>query len=486
MASRNPYQMDPYLAQGFSSLTKALIGDPETDYQVARTGYQDAQTNRLNTLLPFEQQSLEAQIAQREAARAAQAALAAYRGSQTTGQEISNTQAQQLLDALTTLSGTPIIQERAAEALGVKYVPNNNTEGYSALVRAMFGGKGNVQQRSDAFKNVAKQANENQAFDQIMDPQSTNEQIRRAFITMGKSPGPYFDSDAFKNELISKEDIAFTEANYEQAWRMYQADKEKESADYKTDQQIEAEKQFHREKQIIIDDGYMIFSPEAAKLYNITDTLKAGNMEVFFLDARKQSGRIEVEVEGTGETIYLEQDQIKNFNVINDGGKFILPKGKITTQKRSSVTADEAENLEDLAKGLTKSTYVPRGLMEEAIDRAANYKGESNDFATTRNIVRRLLEPIVIRSKTAGFGGLKIVPLVIDKIEENIKRVSDSGKTVAPNRRQKFTEKLLQRDEFGYSEKDAKDIVQYLIRQGFFDRIPAGTTKEPFKRLIRP
>ena len=103
MASRNPYQMDPYLAQGFSSLTKALIGDPETDYQVARTGYQDAQTNRLNTLLPFEQQSLEAQIAQREAARAAQAALAAYRGSQTTGQEISNTQAQQLLDALTTL-----------------------------------------------------------------------------------------------------------------------------------------------------------------------------------------------------------------------------------------------------------------------------------------------------------------------------------------------------------------------------------------------
>ena len=38
MPRQNPYQMDPLLAQGFSNLTKALIGDPETDYQVARTG----------------------------------------------------------------------------------------------------------------------------------------------------------------------------------------------------------------------------------------------------------------------------------------------------------------------------------------------------------------------------------------------------------------------------------------------------------------
>ena len=471
MASRNPYQMDPYLAQGFSSLTKALIGDPETDYQVARTGYQDAQTNRLNTLLPFEQQSLEAQIAQREAARAAQAALAAYRGSQTTGQEISNTQAQQLLDALSTVSDTPLFQQKAADAFGVDYVPDDSINSYSALVRAMLGGEGNVQQRSEAFRNVANQANENQAFNQIMDPESSNEQVRRAFITSGQTPGKYFDPDAFTKELTSKEDIASMEATLEENWRKYQFDKEQESKNYKTDQEIAAEKQFHREKQIIIDNGVMIFSPEAAKLYNITDTLKEGNMEVFFLDARKQSGRIEVEVEGTGEKIYLEQDQIKNFNVINDGGKFILPRGKITTQTKYSVTADEAKILENLATGLTKDIYVPRGLIEEAINTAANYKVQSNDFATTSNIVRRLLDPIVVRAKTVGFGGLKIVPLVINKIEENIKRVSNDGKTVARNRRPEFTEKLLQRDEFGYNEKDAKDIVQYLIRQGFFTRM---------------
>ena len=66
--------MDPLLAQGFSNLTKALIGDPETDYQVARTGYQNEQTNRLKALLPFETKSLAAQEAQRLAAAAASTA----------------------------------------------------------------------------------------------------------------------------------------------------------------------------------------------------------------------------------------------------------------------------------------------------------------------------------------------------------------------------------------------------------------------------
>lgn len=54
--ARNPYQMDPFLQQGFSNLTKALIGDAETDYQVART-------NRVNELLPLEKQQMQANIA---------------------------------------------------------------------------------------------------------------------------------------------------------------------------------------------------------------------------------------------------------------------------------------------------------------------------------------------------------------------------------------------------------------------------------------
>ena len=36
--ARNPYQLDPFLAQGFSNLTKALIGDPETDLHLFLKG----------------------------------------------------------------------------------------------------------------------------------------------------------------------------------------------------------------------------------------------------------------------------------------------------------------------------------------------------------------------------------------------------------------------------------------------------------------
>jgi len=76
MPRQNPYQMDPLLAQGFSNLTKALIGDPETDYQVART-------NRVNELLPLEKQQIQAQISGSNASAAAARAMETLRLAQT-------------------------------------------------------------------------------------------------------------------------------------------------------------------------------------------------------------------------------------------------------------------------------------------------------------------------------------------------------------------------------------------------------------------
>lgn len=78
--ARNPYQLDPFLAQGFSNLTKALIGDPETDYQVART-------NRVNELLPLEKQQMQSSIAGNNASAAAANALATLRAAQTLSEE---------------------------------------------------------------------------------------------------------------------------------------------------------------------------------------------------------------------------------------------------------------------------------------------------------------------------------------------------------------------------------------------------------------
>jgi len=95
MARQNPYAMDPYLAQGFSNLTKALIGDAETDYQVARTDYTKAQQNRLDQLLPYELKSEEALAAQRNAAAVASQAMAKLRQAETlTEEELRNPRVQ--------------------------------------------------------------------------------------------------------------------------------------------------------------------------------------------------------------------------------------------------------------------------------------------------------------------------------------------------------------------------------------------------------
>ena len=143
--------MDPLLAQGFSNLTKALIGDPETDYQVART-------NRVNELLPLEKQQIQAQIGGSNASAAAARALETLRQAQTLTEnqlrdprvqtEIARAQAELALagerDASAAFIGA---QTTTEEALRTPRVDKTKAEGAAAtaleqsrLADAMFRG----------------------------------------------------------------------------------------------------------------------------------------------------------------------------------------------------------------------------------------------------------------------------------------------------------------------------------------------------------
>ena len=151
MPRQNPYMMDPLLAQGFSNLTKALIGDPETDYQVART-------NRVNELLPLEKQQIQAQIGGSNASAAAARALETLRQAQTLTEnqlrdprvqtEIARAQAELALagerDASAAFIGA---QTTTEEALRTPRVDKTKAEGAAAtaleqsrLADAMFRG----------------------------------------------------------------------------------------------------------------------------------------------------------------------------------------------------------------------------------------------------------------------------------------------------------------------------------------------------------
>jgi hypothetical protein len=112
--------MDPYLAQGFSNLTKALIGDAETDYQVART-------NRVNELLPLEKRQIESNIGQNDASAAAARALETLRKAQTlTEDQLRNPRVQsEIANAQATLA---LAAERNAAASANTALANQRNE----------------------------------------------------------------------------------------------------------------------------------------------------------------------------------------------------------------------------------------------------------------------------------------------------------------------------------------------------------------------
>ena len=125
--------MDPMLAQGFSSLTKALIGDPETDYQVART-------NRVNELLPLEKQQIEAQIGGSNASAAAARALQTLRQAQTlTEDQMRNPLVQTEIanaKAVLALAGERDANAAQTTALTPSMIAENKAKAESSLAQA--------------------------------------------------------------------------------------------------------------------------------------------------------------------------------------------------------------------------------------------------------------------------------------------------------------------------------------------------------------
>ena len=145
--ARNPYQMDPFLAQGFSNLTKALIGDPQTDYQVARTG-----------------------LAQ----------------SQTRGQDLENTMSSRINDALQGATANPTFQSQIAKAFGYDdaTIDNLTPEALSNLAILSYGMGGNADQTSSMFGNIGSSARQQLGFEQMMDTTLPLEDQQRGFSAL--------------------------------------------------------------------------------------------------------------------------------------------------------------------------------------------------------------------------------------------------------------------------------------------------------------
>lgn len=168
MARQNPYAMDPYLAQGFSNLTKALIGDAETDYQVARTDYTKAQQNRLDQLLPLELKSEEALASQRNAAAMASNAMAKLNAAKTlTEEELRNPKVQ-----------TELARAKAELALAQQRLSSSSFyDAQTETENALRGPKVNTENANTAAANALAQSRTSDAM--FKDAQTETENALR-------------------------------------------------------------------------------------------------------------------------------------------------------------------------------------------------------------------------------------------------------------------------------------------------------------------
>jgi hypothetical protein len=330
--------MDPMLAQGFSSLTKALIGDPETDYQVARTGYQNAQTGRLNELLPHEKANLIAQEAQRRAAAGASTAQGGYYNSQTAGQNIQNEGDANLLSSLNTLSLDPAFQGSAAAVLGLPKGTALTPEALQALAYQAISG-GNPQQRATALDTIGAGGQDRAAGNAILNG-TDNEAQRGALLlapTGGQYQNPGFAASALKlnNETDVKQTRITADASVNaarigadalQAYQRYTTDARYGvggSADREGARKTIQAKWEHNNAtlEINVEPGkQVILSPEAGKRLD----LEPNNEGLYVLDGGPKPGSIVVKV--GEEDVYLTEADATALGITkSDTGTYMIP-----------------------------------------------------------------------------------------------------------------------------------------------------------------
>lgn len=374
--AQNPYQMDPFLAQGFSNLTKALIGDPETDYQVART-------NRVKTLLPYE-------TAQLEAAAAADKSLAGRRDQETADLVALN-------NALNTLANDPTVSAAFIEPLGLpKTTPygqaiNIDPAVTGAMLRAILQG-GNPDQRATALDTIGGGGARRQAEDFILG--GSNDQAARGALLLDPSGGQFQNPGFAMQQLQGNLDLGYQESEddligekYEdnlrfgkggqgdrdtkatvagnieiekikqeatKEWKEAVADITTASAetiakiedDFKREELKQNQARLKDEsiyKQYITINDEMIVSPELGQELGISPDA-SGKYTMSFGNAESM---IDVEIEnpgGANTIVKIAPENIEKLNPVTKNGKLVIPDG------HNFNAATPKENRESLGK----------------------------------------------------------------------------------------------------------------------------------------
>ena len=436
--ARNPYQMDPFLAQGFSNLTKALIGDPQTDYQVA-------QTNRINTLTPFEKKKLEA-IAKNNLAEAGKFNAQTFDLEQAAKDLMTFSNNSDLANAFVAPLGLPLDEDGNQTVIPL--------EAASALARTIMQG-GNPQQNANAI-NITGGARAQRAAERGI-LTGGDDAIFRGSRLLSPS-GSQYQNPGFANEQLqaqiniadieSKDDLAADKfATTQQYGEGGSADRAaKIEAEAKSEFELakttilaqnnvdiaKIEDNFKRDelkknqarlkdenvfKQYITVNDEMIVSAELAKKLDIKPnadgkyTMGFGNPE----------SMIEVEIEnkgGTPTTVNIAPENIEKLNPVLRNGKLVIPDGhnfNAATPKENRENLTKFNNsFEKDIKNYTALGELPGSALVKVREYAYNNlnldiaDGKTYDEAYAESVLP-ILQSSNITVATGRFGGGKFL-----------------------------------------------------------------------------
>jgi len=395
MATRaNPYAMDPYLQQGISNLTRALIGSAQDDASLAaakaseaRAGYFDAQTEGQNQRNVSDQQLFES--------GAALAKLPAFQNA--------------LVNAMG-LSGNIIREDfMGPPAANQERVSN---EGLANLARTFLGNYGNADQMTQALNNIGGAQSSRLAESMILG--GNNNQAQRGALMLSPSGGKYQNPGFAQNELTttdaragSQDQLQYgvggqgdrdtnaqygvggqgdrdTNARYgeggqgdrdnirdnatsvsnnqrdnrtkismndadntaQTAWEEYKADRQLEGKKYDVDSrdttsvtnnnaEISFKKWKHnnRDIEVSVEPGkQVVLSPDAGKMLG----LKPNDQGLYVLDGGPKPGQVVVKV--GKEDVYMDKATAESLGIKqNDNGQYIIP-GDESLKKSSAAS----------------------------------------------------------------------------------------------------------------------------------------------------
>lgn len=362
MSRANPYAFDPNLMQGFSNLTRALIGSASDDAALARARASDA--------------------------------TAALRNSQTAGVNQDNAMNKELYAMGNKLALEPAFQSQIAQALGLDTMASGfmgppapgqirlGTDNANAMARTALGTYGNAEQMTGAFNNVGEGADSSLARSMILS--GTDNQAGRGALMLSPGGGKYqnpgfaglelstndatnraddildYNADVNEDNLRfgvggqgdrdttadntqldvnnqrdnntqqREDDLRFgpggqgdRDTTAQERWEMYKADKDKEAKVYEVDKDDTFARWKHdnRDIEISVEPGkQVVVNPAAGKLLGI----QPNDNGLYVLDGGPKPGALVIKV-GKEDVFLTEKDAEALGIKKNDDGQYVIP-----------------------------------------------------------------------------------------------------------------------------------------------------------------